>query len=308
MRIDIANRLAAIRRERGYSQEALAAELGVSRQAVSKWERAESSPDTDNLIALAELYGMTLDQLIREDGTVLEVAADTGEPASFSDAPASEDSATPNPDAADKPCEEQAATDSQEHRIGEHVEISWHGIHVIDKDGCEVYVGPGGIHVNEPKSGGHGIVADGGITINGVHYGSLREANEAWGHGVRSGGPVDIAVIALAIAALLVAGFVTPWGWGWAVCCLLVIPLWSGVSGVVRADSGPKRRHAIRGLWTMALVAAFLVLGLGYGLWHPGWAVLLLIPVGQLVMSAVWGSKVAAGVPEGEAEERSASA
>ena len=61
MNLEIANRLVALRRERGLSQEDLAARLGVSRQAISKWERAESSPDTDNLIALARLYGISLD-------------------------------------------------------------------------------------------------------------------------------------------------------------------------------------------------------------------------------------------------------
>lgn len=65
MNIDTAYRLSQLRRERGYSQETLANQLGVSRQAVSKWERAESSPDTDNLIALADLYGMTLDELLK---------------------------------------------------------------------------------------------------------------------------------------------------------------------------------------------------------------------------------------------------
>ena len=64
MNIEIADRLVALRREHGYSQEELAARLGVSRQAVSKWERAESSPDTDNLIALARLYGVSLDELL----------------------------------------------------------------------------------------------------------------------------------------------------------------------------------------------------------------------------------------------------
>lgn len=60
----IAQRLAARRKQAGLSQEALADKLGVSRQAVSKWERAESLPDTDNLIALAAIYGLTLDELL----------------------------------------------------------------------------------------------------------------------------------------------------------------------------------------------------------------------------------------------------
>ena len=64
MNIQFADRLVALRREQGWSQEELALRLGVSRQAVSKWERAESSPDTDNLIALARLYGISLDELL----------------------------------------------------------------------------------------------------------------------------------------------------------------------------------------------------------------------------------------------------
>lgn len=67
MNVKIAQRLAELRRARGYSQESLARELGLSRQAVSKWERAESSPDTENLIALARLYGVSLDELLRVD-------------------------------------------------------------------------------------------------------------------------------------------------------------------------------------------------------------------------------------------------
>ena len=70
MNVEIAQRLAEMRREKGYSQEELAAQLGLSRQAVSKWERAESSPDTGNLIALAKLYGTTIDELLRFDEDV----------------------------------------------------------------------------------------------------------------------------------------------------------------------------------------------------------------------------------------------
>lgn len=64
MNLTIANRLVELRQSLGLSQEALAESLGVSRQAVSKWERAEASPDTDNLIALAKLYDISLDALL----------------------------------------------------------------------------------------------------------------------------------------------------------------------------------------------------------------------------------------------------
>lgn len=70
MNIEIATRLQKLRKEKGYSQEQLAEELGISRQAVSKWERAESSPDTDNLICLAKLYGISLDELLSTDDSI----------------------------------------------------------------------------------------------------------------------------------------------------------------------------------------------------------------------------------------------
>jgi len=72
MNVEIAQRLAELRRERGFSQEGLAEQLGLSRQAVSKWERAESAPDMGNLIALADLYGVTLDELLRVSPEVEE--------------------------------------------------------------------------------------------------------------------------------------------------------------------------------------------------------------------------------------------
>lgn len=65
MNIEIANRLLELRKKHGLSQEQLADKLGISRQSVSKWERAEASPDTDNLLLLADLYGVSLDELLR---------------------------------------------------------------------------------------------------------------------------------------------------------------------------------------------------------------------------------------------------
>jgi len=79
MNIEIANRLVELRKKNGYSQEELAEKLGLSRQAVSKWERAESSPDTDNLICLAKLYNVSLDELLNSDETIDEIAENVKE-------------------------------------------------------------------------------------------------------------------------------------------------------------------------------------------------------------------------------------
>jgi len=67
MNVETATRLVTLRKRAGLSQEELADRIGVSRQAVSKWERAESSPDTDNLIALAKTYGVKVDDMLNSD-------------------------------------------------------------------------------------------------------------------------------------------------------------------------------------------------------------------------------------------------
>lgn len=70
MDIETANRLLQYRKKHNLSQEELANKIGVSRQAVSKWERAEASPDTDNLILLAEIYGVSLDELLKGEANI----------------------------------------------------------------------------------------------------------------------------------------------------------------------------------------------------------------------------------------------
>jgi transcriptional regulator with XRE-family HTH domain len=62
--MELAKKLTELRKANGYSQEDLAEKLLVSRQAISKWERGEALPDTENLIALARLYGVSLDELV----------------------------------------------------------------------------------------------------------------------------------------------------------------------------------------------------------------------------------------------------
>ena len=61
----LSERITALRTARGLSQEALAQQLGVSRQSISKWETGASTPELDKLTALADLFGLTLDELVR---------------------------------------------------------------------------------------------------------------------------------------------------------------------------------------------------------------------------------------------------
>lgn len=64
----LGERLQALRKSRGLSQEQLAEQAGVSRQAVSKWELGESQPDLDKVLALSEFFGVSTDYLLKGGG------------------------------------------------------------------------------------------------------------------------------------------------------------------------------------------------------------------------------------------------
>jgi transcriptional regulator with XRE-family HTH domain len=64
--VNFPEKLQTLRKSRGMSQENLADEVGVSRQAVSKWELGVSLPDMDKLIALSGLFGVSIDYLVKD--------------------------------------------------------------------------------------------------------------------------------------------------------------------------------------------------------------------------------------------------
>ena len=63
----LGEKLQKLRKQNGLSQEQLAARLTVSRQAVSKWELDESTPDTENVLQLSRLFGVSCDYLLRDE-------------------------------------------------------------------------------------------------------------------------------------------------------------------------------------------------------------------------------------------------
>ena len=58
------NKLYQLRKQKGLSQEELANRLNVSRQTISKWEIGDSTPDMEKLIAISDLFEISLDELI----------------------------------------------------------------------------------------------------------------------------------------------------------------------------------------------------------------------------------------------------
>lgn len=73
------NRLYQLRKQKGLSQEELAGRLNVSRQTVSKWEIGDSTPDMEKLVAMSELFDVSLDMLVlgkeeQSQGTVAPIS------------------------------------------------------------------------------------------------------------------------------------------------------------------------------------------------------------------------------------------
>lgn len=196
MNIEIANKLLQLRKEKGLSQEALAQELGISRQAVSKWERAEASPDTDNLIELAKLYGISLDELLLHEPTQSEF---------------------------EKTDDKEKV---EEENQGKYVHVGIDGIHVREDDGDEVHVTWKGIHVHE-RGGDHVDIDDDGVIVNGHKYGS-----EDWNQ-FKEHHKYDFPFGTLLFLGYLIYGCLTgQWHPTWII--LFVVPLVSSLVSAVR--------------------------------------------------------------------------
>ena len=74
----LADKVISLRKQNGWSQEQLAEQLEVSRQAVSKWESGTSIPDLDRIVRMSELFGVSTDYLLKDDLEELELTGFSG--------------------------------------------------------------------------------------------------------------------------------------------------------------------------------------------------------------------------------------
>lgn len=251
MNIEIANRLVKLRKSNHLSQEALAEKLGISRQAVSKWERAEASPDTDNLILLSKLYHVSLDELLKteedmepEENRSPEIQAE--EPEIFTEE--NEDTKIP-------------AKEESGDRGEEYVNIGLGGVHVKDRDGSEVHIGWDGIHVDDKKKEENVHIDKKGVFINGKKY-------EGWkfSHVWKFPLSTFICIFYVVIGILFDA-----WHPGWLL--FLLIPIWYSFAEAVRKE------NAVVFAYPVLVTFVFMCAGFFFNAWHPAWVLYLTVPL-----------------------------
>lgn len=248
MNIKIADRLVRLRKEKGLSQEELADKLGLSRQAVSKWERAEASPDTDNLICLAKLYGVSLDELLQDDDDIETIVKEQVK---------------------DKQKEKAEDTkedfkEQNEEKKTSSVHIGKDGIHVVD-DEDEVHIDNNGIHITE----------------NGkpVHFFRKEEPKtKTW---------LVISILSgsyffMAILAMVLIGCLVPNGWSWSWTFLLLVPVVGSIPSMI------KEKRLTHFCYPLFVTFIYLLICLAVTpIWHPLWVLFLTIPLYYMIVGPI---------------------
>lgn len=252
MNIKTAQRLYDLRKKHGYSQEELAYKLGVSRQAVSKWERSESSPDTDNLIELAKLYGVTLDELLNGDDAIDAI----------NDNKVDEQSDNGFRESAPRDADEinDANANTDYNKKTNKILFDKDGIQIEDEDGSKIIIGKGkGIHIEDCGEDKTVPLTD----DNDLKTKRFRLLKEV----------VSTVWTICLILAYVLAGCYTSNGWTHYWFLFILIPvLPSMVDAIYKKDPS----HFV---YPFLVAAIYCALGMFLHLWHPMWVLFLTIPV-----------------------------
>ena len=248
MTIEIADRLVKLRKKYGYSQEELADKLGLSRQAVSKWERAEASPDTDNLICLAKLYGVSLDELLATDEDV------------------------------DTIVKEQVKEEDKKENDGTET--------TVENNHKRVVINDDGIFV-EGKKGKKVTINDDGITLYGEDGSVVKKTKKSVDRGMAVIGCVEGVLMLLAVVAFLLLGLLAGlWRSSWIV--FLLPEVFCSIARAIYRKDARKVNIPFAATFAFFFVCMFLVDTIGIPeLWNPMWVVFLLIPIYYSIVGTI---------------------
>lgn len=311
MTVETANRLYELRKKHNLSQEELAERLGVSRQAVSKWERSEASPDTDNLISLAKIYGLSLDELIygkRDGAEDCKANEDSGYSAIDNNTTASskdggrnanKDSATDSSKETNSGKKESGNTaENYANTADEEDTSNDKGFYIdIEDSNNKVKIGPKGIVV-EDENGETVTIGLGGIKIRSQNGATINETDGERVVNIGDDGQIKINVehpengktkfwlevpyAIICAAAYLIFGFYDILG-GWALSWIVFITIPISYSLV---ESIYARRFS-KFAYPVLATFIYLYLGLYHGNWHPSWIIFISIPIYYSVAHAL---------------------
>lgn len=259
----LANKLYELRKVSGLSQEEFAEKLNVSRQAVSKWERGETLPDTDNLITIAKLYGISLDELISHNPT------STAKAQTETDSNSQTSTCEPE-DEEDTVFYQQESSNDDNYKV----KINEDGIFVDATDGdanVKIDLSPLGLKI---VKGGQDVDLDEDDEDGEDEYYSYDEK------------PADkkrkilrffyhIPYPIIVTIAFLLWGFLAPDGRGWAVgwTLYITVPVYYSIIDCIKS----KRLSPFCYPVFVAFIYCFI--GMQWGLWHPYWVLFITIPV-----------------------------
>ena len=265
------NNLYELRKRAGLSQEDFAEKLGVSRQAVSKWERGEALPDTENLIVISEMFGVTIDELLKSDKI-----ADGGNCG---------------------PQEDETECDGDRHfhvNLGNKAKLDIGGQIIVDDidtkmkidldngevdvddDECSVKMNFGGIKVDRSDKvklnlGNKTVVInDDDDDDDDVPppKGSIASAFYAVPY------PMVVVLAFLGLGLLLDA-----WYWAWTL--FLTIPIYYPLISAIHYKQLTVFPYPV------FITFIFCLFGMLFGIWHPLWALYLTIPIYYPVAAAI---------------------
>lgn len=244
MNIELANRLLQYRKNSGLSQEELAEKLNISRQSVSKWERAEASPDTDNLIELAKIYNVTLDELLNVNKEVV----------------------TPENKTKKRKIIIDDDVDLFENDKDEIVTINSDGIHVESKDG-KVNISFDGIYI---KNGNDNIkIGDcDDLVISKDKKKKHKKANEI----IQS----ILVLFIVALYVLLCSFNIATWSKFW-----VIFVYYPAISSLVNAII---KKNPSSFAYPVFIAGIYVTIGMYLEQWHPWWALFVTIPLYYVVV------------------------
>ena len=267
---NLPNNLYELRRRHGMSQEELAEKLYVSRQAVSKWERGEAYPDTENLISISDMFGVTIDDLLRSENIC------ESEPVSEENEGKDDNGGSFKVNVGDKVKVNLSggiSIDDEDTKV--KIDFD-NGDILIDDEDCQIKVGLGnaGITVN----------GDDGVKVKLGKYG-IKINDDDDDDDVRP----DTGIISIfyklpypiitALAFLLCGFFFNGWIWAWTF--FMTTPLYYSVLTCIN-----KRRFSSFD-YTIFVAFVYCLVSVLFKLWHPMWIIFLTIPMYYSIAASI---------------------